>query len=45
MVLECMFDAMGHDAVVQNHSDTSLCMREIRNAEREMNPQNNVAQS
>ena len=29
LVLECLFDAMGNDAVVQSCSDTSLCWCEI----------------
>ena len=35
-------DATGHDAVAQNYSDTSLCMRKIRNDAREINSQNNL---
>ena len=34
------FDATGHDAVIQNYSDTSLCRRKIRNAGQEINSQN-----
>ena len=42
MALECLFDAMGNDAVAQNCSNTSLCMREIYGAERELNFQRDV---
>ena len=42
MVLECLFDAMGNDAIAQSYSDTSLCMREIWGAERELIFQSDV---